>query len=423
MLADVLLALALNRATDPLALTHILTWYEGTSLFRENASLPLASQSLSLILEKVGESNIPERFCGALMAKVKPSGTFLYDITSLSSYSRNIEILEYGYNRDGLNLPQVNLSMVVDKSSGTPVLYDLYPGSIVDVTTLSRTLKRLTGISSCTLVLDRGFFSSDNIHDLESKELSYIIPASFQLKEVQSAMTSLAGKLADPNAIKMHNGELLFVMPEVLTIGDHPVKGYCYYNPQREKSEQELFYKRLYEIKHAIMGITRLRGLKRRIEGIAKDYLNYLEWNVEGHTITVRFRPNAVSQRVNRMGKFVILYRGDFSWEECLSTYRSKDMIEKSFDILKNDLELHTPQVRKEETFRGFLFVCFLSLVLRMRLLHKMQESKLSGKYSLTELLTELHKLKMVELSNGEYLVTEKTKTQKDILSRLNCCA
>jgi transposase len=54
-----------------------------------------------------------------------------------------MRLLEYGYNRDGLFLPQINLSLIMDKDLGIPVMYDIYPGSIYDVTTLTGTLTKL----------------------------------------------------------------------------------------------------------------------------------------------------------------------------------------------------------------------------------------------------------------------------------------
>ncbi len=46
-------------------------------------------------------------------------------------------------------------------------------------------------------------------------------------------------------------------------------------------------------------------------------------------------------------------------WQEVLQNYRGKDMIEKAFDILKNDIELYTPHVHKENTLRGITFYKF----------------------------------------------------------------
>lgn len=96
-----------------------------------------------------------------LMRSIGTDSTLIYDITSLSSYSQFISLLEHGYNRDGLDLPQVNFSLILDTTQAIPVMYDLYPGSIVDVVTLKNTLYRVRslGIKEYTLILDRDFFS------------------------------------------------------------------------------------------------------------------------------------------------------------------------------------------------------------------------------------------------------------------------
>jgi transposase len=49
----------------------------------------------------------------------------MYDLTSFSSYSQLINLLEYEYNRDDSDLPQLKISMIVDKEKGIPVIYDI----------------------------------------------------------------------------------------------------------------------------------------------------------------------------------------------------------------------------------------------------------------------------------------------------------
>ncbi|MDW7758991.1 MAG: IS1634 family transposase, partial [Desulfuromonadales bacterium] len=96
-----------------------------------------------------------------------------------------------------------------------------------------------------------------------------------------------------------------------------------------------------------------------------------------------------------------LLYQGDFGWEECLSLYRSKDVVEKGFDIMKNDLEVMPANVRKDTTMKGYLFICFLSLILRMRLMKMMRDAELSKRYSIEALITELEKNKVMILPDG----------------------
>ena len=55
------------------------------------------------------------------------------DITSISSYSYENEMMEFGYNRDHEDLPQVNLGLIVDSGSKLPLYYHVHDGSIHDV--------------------------------------------------------------------------------------------------------------------------------------------------------------------------------------------------------------------------------------------------------------------------------------------------
>ncbi len=123
------------------------------------------------------------------------------------------------------------------------------------------------------------------------------------------------------------------------------------------------------------------------------------------------------------MGKFILIYKGNFDWEDCLSTYRGKDIVEKGFDILKNDLDTLPLNVQKDTTLRGLLFVCFIALIIRMRIIKLMRDCHLVEKYSAEGMLLELEKIKKIDLTNGETIVSELTRKQKDILDCMGLCA
>ncbi len=415
--AKAVLVLALNRVVRPLPLYHVSSWYEGTIL--SDWDVAVSSQSLSKLLDRI--SNINFEFSKEIVSRLGTSSTLVYDITSLSSYSQLT--LEYGYNRDGDNLPQVNISVVVDKTKGVPVMYDVYPGSIVDVTTLKNTIRKIKsiGIDDFTLVMDRGFFSTTNVEELISNKLAFVIPAPLTVKAVRQLLSSIHREIDDPNLMEIYNGDTIFVKP-VSIMG---VDGYCYYSPKREQEERDSFYKRLHGV------VERLKRVRLRkwmnpsevVKEIAENLHRYIEWEVVDGRFRVRIRRRAVSQRVNRMGKFVLLYSGSFTWNECLSLYRGKDVVEKVFDTLKNDIRVTPMYVRKENTLKGLIFVCFLATIIRMRLLRLMSDSRLNEKYSVDGVLLELEKIKRIQLSNGESITSELTSRQKEILQRLNLCA
>lgn len=424
--ANTLLTIALNKVLRPMALHQIKAWYETTYLTKHYGELPLSSQSLSNILAKIGDSSIHLEFPKQLLKEIGSSKTLIYDITSLSSYSKLINLLEYGYSRDNLILPQVNLSLVVDKEKGIPVSYEIYPGSIVDVSTLKNTIIRLKsqGIKDATLVLDRGFFSTANIDELASNRLSYIIPVPMTLKVAKQLLSEIHSRIDDPNLLKMYNKHPLFVMPVILKIGAHSVKGYGIYDQKKEQEERAFFYTQLHKIVEKLRRVRLRRWMNPAevVEETAKKFTSYVEWKVVDQTFEVSVRKKAVSQRVNKMGKHILLYSGDYTWKDCLTTYKSKDIVEKGFDILKNDIN-QASNMQKDNTLKGLIFASFLALLIKMRLMKQMQESNLIEDYTLEGLLLELEKTRLIDYGNGKQATTELTRKQQDILNRLKSCA
>lgn len=71
------------------------------------------------------------------MSGIKPEGSILYDITTISAYS-SLPIFEYGYAKDHADLLHLNLSIVMMKRCFLPVEFETFSGSIPDVVTLGR---------------------------------------------------------------------------------------------------------------------------------------------------------------------------------------------------------------------------------------------------------------------------------------------
>ncbi len=417
------LTIAMNYIIKPLASSHIQSWYEGTILSEMHPDLPLSSQSISKLFNQIGNSSTHIDFSNNLIRKISTSQTLVYDITSISSYSQMINLLEWGYNRDGLDLPQINLSLVVDKEREIPIMYDLYPGSIVDVSTLKNTIKKIQacGIQDYTLIMDRGFFSTPNMEEMVSTGLSFIIPPITTMKTVKEAISIIHSSISDPNNLNIYHDEPLFVSPVTINVGEFTVEGYAYYDQKREQQERHSFYRRLYDTVEALKKIE-IRSWMNPFDVFketAKKNAPYIDWKVNNNRFEVELKKNAVSQRINRMGRFILLYQGKFDWGECLSLYRSKDVVEKGFDVMKNELDVIPANVRKDGTMKGYLFICFLSLILRMRLIKLMRDAGLLSKYSVEALVTEIEKNRIMILPDGTQIVTEQTKRQKEIFKAL----
>lgn len=416
------LTLAMFKLLTHLSFKDTSTWYNGSYLQQIYGDLHLDSQRISTLLEKIGNKNINYELSQHIIPLLSSKHTIFYDITSISSFSEKLQMLEWGYNRDGYDLEQVNLSAMVDKTEGIPISYELYPGSISDVKTIQNTMKRLLkiGIKDYTLVLDRGFYSNTNIEDLINSKENFIIALPERYGVVDSLLREKSASISNVNKGVLYENELLYIEPTVVNTGQVPLNAYIYYAPERAQKEEDHFYKKIIQKRKKIEEIKDVTKLESRSKDILGDLSKYFIITIENGNIQVLINDELVKQRTQKRGMFIIAYNGDYSWEEVLSLYRSKQLIEMSFDILKNDLDISTPHVHKTETLRGLLFVSFIALIFHMRILKLLKDHKLQDEYSFNRVILELQKLKIVNYENGDSIVNEATKKQRDLLKLWN---
>lgn len=99
-----------------------------------------------------------------------------YDTTSISSCSQLLKQVKYGKNKDNDKLPQINLALLFGEESGLPFYYRKLSGNIPDVKTVNELVRELDvlGYGKIKLVMDRGFYSRDNINALYRQHYKFI---------------------------------------------------------------------------------------------------------------------------------------------------------------------------------------------------------------------------------------------------------
>ena len=76
-------------------------------------------------------------------------------------------------------------------------------------------------------------------------------------------------------------------------------------------------------------------------------------------------------------------------------------------------------RVHGMDALRGEMFVNLISIAIRSKILAYMRSSGLLKKYSVENMILELHKLRKVILNDGREITTEMTRKQKEILESL----
>ncbi|MGC8673460.1 MAG: hypothetical protein ACP5TO_08210, partial [Thermoplasmata archaeon] len=88
--------------------------------------------------------------------------------------------------------------------------------------------------------------------------------------------------------------------------------------------------------------------------------------------------------------------------------------------IMKDDLEGLPLRIHDLHGLSGYIAMLFFTLILELNMMKEMRKSRLVVKYSIKDVFIELSKIRMIELTNGEKIITEIPRKVKEILAGLN---
>ena len=100
-----------------------------------------------------------------------------YDSTNKNCQAGDIEIAEFGHAKEDKGVPVINYSIAYDKTNREPLFYEEYPGSIVDISQLQYMLEKARGYGyrKAGFILDRGYFSKENIRYMDKCHYDFVI--------------------------------------------------------------------------------------------------------------------------------------------------------------------------------------------------------------------------------------------------------
>jgi len=420
--ANQILSIAKYQASETMPLYLAAEWSIESGI--EDA---MSSSSISRKLDEIGANSdkTNQFFTYWIEACGKPKSV-LHDTTSISSYSETLEEVEWGYNRDREELPQINLALVVDKKTELPIWFRPVSGSIPDVASLKNTCKILKnlGLSDFSISLDRGYFSTSNVLDLKDNNIDFIIGVpSFHLQSKQLILNS-KDKINSYESSFLLDGKRL----------RHTKSKYIIKNKETNKSET--FSAHLFcdpKIKENIIEkieISILEVMEKFKNKKFPDHdsaISYMEENsgklkkfFKINRIENNFKLEINIDELNKFGAMagvalILSSKNDQENHDVLKEYRCKDAAEKIFDILKNGIHVDRLRTSSSDQMNGRLFISFISLILRKLIEDKLRNSKLLSKYSVDEALTILKKIKKIKLKDNTYINQEIPKKSREI--------
>lgn len=385
---------------------------------RSTTSFPVGNMSSQRISEllTVVTSDMREGFYQAWCRCRSEQEYLALDITSTSSYSKLIEDVEWGYNRDNEQLAQINICMLMGEKSKLPIYQTIYSGSLKDVSTLKTTISKMNSVSEgkpMLLVMDKGFYSTSNINAMldDPSHIRFIIAvpftAGFAKKQVESERKDID---CLQNTI-VNGGDSIRGITKLRSWNkDHKLYTHIYFNAMKAIKLREELYAHVTVLKEQAETTPAVAILK-------DEYNKYLqirnsEKSLSGYTISIR--DDVVARELETAGWMVIISNDVSDVKEAISIYREKDVVEKGFHRLKNSLDLGRLRVHSVESMQNKVFVGFIALIL-LSYMHKvMLDKDLYRHMTMKKLIIILAKLRIQEI-NGQRILFPLTKEQKMI--------
>lgn len=176
-----------------------------------------------------------------------------YDSTNKNSQAGDVEIVEYGKPKVDMGFPVFNYAVGYDVKNREPLFYEKYPGSIVDVSQLRMMLDKAKGYGykKVGFILDRGYFSRQNIEHMDKCGYSFIIMVKGMADLVSELILKNKGTFENKRACDMDGfGVYGKSVPHKLYESDERERYFhIYHNISKEASERLLFESDLKKMK------------------------------------------------------------------------------------------------------------------------------------------------------------------------------
>lgn len=344
-----------------------------------------------------------------------------YDSTNKHCKAGNIEMVEYGHPKTDVGAPIFNYAVAYDLYNQKPLLYEDYPGSITDVSQLHDLVEKFKGYGykNLAFVLDRGYFSRENIHFMKSCGYDYLIMVKGKASFVNKLILERKGTFETDrsNAIKAYRTYGITINTKLYQEDNENCYFHLYHKSSRESAER-------IKLKNALERMEETMDKAKGKEGkLPKAFEHYYELTYHGSKFYgYKERKDVIEKELKLCGYFAIVTSKNMSAEEALVLYKNRDASEKLFCSDKSFPGNSSLRVAGNNALESKVFVEFIALIIRNKiytlLKNRMAEmAKKPNFMTVPGAIRELEKIELIRQPGGNYKLDHAiTATQKTIL-------
>lgn len=354
-----------------------------------------------------------------------------YDSTNKVSEAGDVEFVESGHSKSGINgEPVFNVSIAMDANEKLPLFYENYLGSIVDISQLRMMIDKAValGFRHTGFILDRGYFSEDNIRHMDENGCPFLIMVKGRKQLVSSLVLANKGTFENDRRHSIWqygvNGKTVEAR---LFSGDKSNRYlHIYYSPEKSTDERktlELYLQKLGEELEKLKGRD-ISGMNlSRFAGFFK--LTFKEDKSKKIKKLVMFEEDyeKTNRAVELCGYFCIASSEKMDAKKAMLLYKARDASEKLFLSDKTFLGSRTERIYSSGALSSKVFIEFIALIIRSRIYAAISEyveaTRLRRNYLNTvSFISEMEKIELIRIGDGRYHLDHAiTATQKVLLS------
>lgn len=375
--AEAIFCASLMRLAHQSPLKNMELHFKHDFLSEIFSDVSLSDKKMTVLLKDIGGNR--EKIKAFFKEFSKPGEHILMDMTAIHSKSKEMSLNHSGYNSQGNFDPQANLLLLFSQTQHEPVYYRLLPGNIRDVKSVRVSLKE-AGINDAVFIADKGFYSDDNIAELENAELQYVIPLKRNHTLIDYKPLQKKGKKGLTHHFKFHERYI-----------------FCSISKLKED-------KLLYTFLDDRLKLEEEQSYLNRIDIQKEDKLSIKEFHKKAHTF------GTFSILTNLSGKTPM---------EIYELYKSRMEVETAFDAFKNTLQADRTYMQNDQSLEGWMFINYLALLAYWRILKLLVSRELLAKVSIKDLLIHLSYIKKIRI-NGQWHLGEVTNKTKRLFAKLD---
>lgn len=356
-----------------------------------------------------------------------------YDSTNKNCQAGDIDFVEYGHPKEDTGAPVINYSVAYDRNNAKPLYYEDYPGSIVDVSQLQYMLEKAGGhgYKNVGFILDRGYFSKENIHYMDKYGYEFVIMMKGMKELVKSLVLEVKGTFEEDRRYSIRDYKVsgITVKKQLYPSDEKERYFHIFYNDRKRSSEHEAIEAKIDRMAECL---HKHEGTKYEIKGsgFAKyfDLIYYNKGKKDEKFMYGRELCDVINEEIRLCGYFVIITSEKMTAAQALELYKSRDASEKLFRGDKSYLGNKSFRVHTSESVHAKIFIEFVALIIRSRfytcLKEQMQKNGKKNYMTVPAAIRELEKIELIRQSDREYRMDYAvTATQKEILKAFNMTA